>query len=125
MTDRSQSASMQAHIEGLMASPRQDSFLIVTVKGTEEFIQFTSDQTGVQLDFPIITARQRTKEQSFRETAKKQGLAVIESKGSDGSRFLDINIEGSPSEVSQVARAFVADFLDVTDDSDLEYKAEY
>ena len=125
MTDRSQSASLQAHIERLMVSPRPDSFVIVTVKGTGDFIQFTGDQTGVQLDFPIITARQKTKEQRFRETARKQGLAVIESKGSDGSRFLDINIEGSPSEVSRVARAFAAEFLDVTDDSDLEYKAEY
>lgn len=116
---------MQARLEGLMASSGQDSFLVVTVKGTEDFIQFTGDQTGVQLDFPLVRARQKIMEPSFRETAKKLGVTVVESEGSDGSRFLDVNIEGSPSEVRQVSSAFLAKFFHVTDDSDLEFEAEY
>ena len=125
MTDRSQSASLEAHMEGLMASTRGDSFLIVTVKGTEDFIQFTGHPGGVQLDFPVITNPQKILEPRFYETAKKLGLAVVENPGSGGSRFLDIDIKGSPSEVAQVTRAFLAEFLNVTDDSALEFQDEY
>ena len=112
-------------MEGLMASTRGDSFLIITVKRTGDFVQFTGHPAGVQLDFPVITMPQKILEPEFHDTAKKLGLTVVESKGSDGSRFLDIGIEGSPSEVAQVVSAFLAEFLQVRGDSDLEFKAEY
>lgn len=125
MQDPLQFPLMREHIEGLMKSSDEGAFLVVTIKGQEDFIQLIGLSAGVQLDFPLILARQKVMEQSFRETAKKQGLSVIEAEGSDGSQFLDIEIEGAPSEVSQIAAAFIAEFLDVTDDSDLEFKAEY
>jgi len=74
------------------------------------------------LDFPLITPRQNKLETSFWNAAKDLNLDVVENKGSDGSRFLDIDINGSASAVSDIVKLFIARFLSVTRDTALEFE---
>jgi len=110
------------NIEKLMKSKKDDAFLIIKVQGTGDFIQFTGDIDGIQLDFPLITSKQKKRETDFWGAARDLNLDVFENKGSDGSRFLDIDINGSTSAVSDIVTLFIARFLSVTKDTALEFE---
>ena len=61
----------------LMNSQKDQAFVIITKHGTEDFIQFTGDEIGVQLDFPIITENQKKYECKFKSVVQKMGLITI------------------------------------------------
>jgi len=113
---------IQTTIEKLMKSQKDDAFLIITIQGTEDFIQLTGDINGVQLDFPLITSRQNELETYFWKAAEDLDLKVVENKGSDGSRFLDIDINGNASNVSDLVKTFISNFLSVNRGTKLEFE---
>lgn len=109
------------NIEKLMQSTKDDSFLIITVHGTEDFVQFTADEKGVQLDLPLITERQKTFENRFKEICLKSNLKPIVHTGSDGSRFLDVDIEGTPTDIAKTIQAIIEDLYSVDQCGKLEF----
>jgi len=121
-TSSGATSDIQGHIENLMNSKNEYAFLIITVQGTLDFIQFTGNKSGVQLDLPLITERQKELKQSFKETAKALGLAVIENKGADGSDFLDINIHESSKEIAEISAIFMERLFNITSNSKLKFE---
>lgn len=115
---------LEANLSKLMGSNNDHAFLIIEVSGTEDFIQFSGDDKGVQLDFPLVTDRQKEMEAQIRQSAKNQNLAIIENKGSDGSRFLDIDIDGSPSEITEISKALLKSIYRVNESSTLMFQLE-
>ena len=115
---------LEEHISKLMGSNNDNAFLIVEVSGTEDFIQFSGDDKGVQLDFPLVTERQKEMEAQVRQNAKNQKLAIIENKGSDGSRFLDIDIDGSPSKIAEISKDLLMNIYGVNESSTLMFQIE-
>ncbi len=111
---------IENYINRLMVSDNDNSFLIIGISGTEDFIQFSGDNKGVQLDFPLVTDRQKELESHFRQSAKKEGLKIIDNTGSDGSFFLDIDINGSSAEITKVISALLKRVFGVTESSTLE-----
>jgi hypothetical protein len=93
---------IENHLNRLMASSSNYGFLIIEISGTSDFIQLSGDKKGVQLDFPLATDHQKSLEANIRQSAKVLNLEIIENKGSDGTRFLDIDLKSSPSEISKV-----------------------
>ena len=88
-----QLADVPSHLAALHQASEPDAYLIIEVQGTEDFLQFTASPTVVELDLPLVTERQQSLEEPFRAAAADLGLAVRDSRGSEGSRFLDIDLE--------------------------------
>jgi hypothetical protein len=113
---------LESSIEKMMLSSKKDSFVIATVHGTDDFIQFSGNTKNVQLDFPQITDRQKSMEVEFRTVAKEMNLNVVENRGSGGELFLDIDLKGTPTEISSIARTFMERFFGLSQDTKVEYK---
>jgi hypothetical protein len=112
---------IESMLDGLMKSTNEYGFLIISKQGSDDFIQFTGDKTGVQLAFPLVTERQKSQESDFRGSSAKLNLEVVENKGRDGSWFLDINIKGNSSEISDTVKKFLAFLFDVDSNTQLEF----
>ena len=113
--------NIDGNIEKLMNSSLDDSFLVIQSKDNEDFIQLTGGIKGVQLDFPLITEKQKKSESTFRNTCKELNLNIIENKGSDGTVFLDVDINGTTSEVANVIKKFAIKFLNVNSKTNLQF----
>lgn len=114
--------SIENIIENLMKSTSENAFLIIKIHGTDDFIQFTGDAKGVQLDFPLITDRQKNLESAFRSAGKDLNLKIIENKGSDGSSFLDIDINGNASEITNIVKKFIGKLFNANPSTKLEFE---
>jgi hypothetical protein len=120
----SETDELRDYVGRLMRADDDTAFLVVTVAGSEDFLQLSGDSEGVQIDFPLITGRQRGLESSIRATAEREGLAVLENLGSDGSRFLDVNMKADAGEVARVCRAFLREVFGAGEGTRLEFKGD-
>ncbi len=105
-----------------MRSANADAFLIIHVERPDAFMQLTGDAAGVQLDFPLITPRQRGREGTVREVAAREGLEVFEVAGSDGARFLDVEVNGGPAGVAAVCSKVLRGVFDVSGEAELVFE---
>jgi len=110
-------------IAALMNSTQQ-AYLIATVSGTDDFLQMTGGPTGVQIDFPLITPRQQGFESTIRQAATVRRLKVKENRGSDGSRFLDIDVTDDSRAIAQICRTLMRDVYSTSHDTVLQYEGE-
>jgi hypothetical protein len=113
---------LENYIGIMMLSAEKYAFVIATVKGTRDFVQFSGNTKNIQLDFPLITDRQKSMEAAFRTTAKDMDLKIIENRGTGGETFLDINLKGTAAEISVVARTFMERFFGITQDTKIKYR---
>ena len=113
---------IESNIEKIMRSTKKDAFLVAKVRGTSDFIQFTGDAKGVQLDFPLITDRQKSMESAFRSIAKELNLEIVENAGSGGDTFLDIDIKGTAAEIAVIGRTFMENLFRVNQSTKIEYE---
>ena len=114
--------SIEDMINSLMNSSNEYSFLIIQINETEDFIQFTGGPGGVQLDFPLITERQKSLESDFRRVSIDLNLKVIENKGAEGDRFLDIELNGNPFEITEIIKKFIRNLFNVNSGSKLVFQ---
>jgi len=110
------------YIARLMRSADERAFLTISIARSDDFLQMTGDGRGVQIDFPMITTRQRSFEEKIRGIALRQGLAVVENLGSDGARFLDVDVEGSPRAVAAVCSKILREVYNVSGDAELIFQ---
>jgi hypothetical protein len=115
---------LREYVGRLMRAPEAGAFLIVTVAGSEDFLQMVVGEEDVQLDFPLITARQKSLEASMRATAEREGLSVEVNEGTDGSLFLDMYVEKDAERVTRVCRALLRDVLGAGEDARLEFESD-
>jgi hypothetical protein len=117
-------SELDNEIADLLSTRSEDgAFLIITVSGTEDFVQLVGDASGVQLDFPLVTGRQLSFESAFKALAQREGLDIVEN--SDGtSRFLDINLASDAGNVTRVTKLFLRELFRVNDQSTLEFERE-
>jgi hypothetical protein len=116
---------IKSYVEQLIrTSPGDGAFLVITVNGTEDFLQMTGDTSGVQLNFPLITARQMSMESNIRAVAERNGFVLVENKGSDGSRFLDINLSANASEAARVSEILLREVFRVADATKLDFEGD-
>jgi hypothetical protein len=99
--------SLSSYIQGLMNAPNQDGILIINISGTSKFVQFTGGFKYVQMDFPMVTSEQKAFRTSIESVADSMGLSSAINIGTDGSEFLDYDLHGSPSEISNVVETFI------------------
>ena len=112
------------HVERLVRSNVYGAFLIVSVAGTEDFLQMSAGPGAVQLDLPLITPRQAALEPEIRAVAAGEGLSVYESEGTDGARFLDMDLEKDSARVAAVCRAFLRGVFGAGEGARLEFEGD-
>lgn len=108
--------------EGLTGSSAPDAFLVVTITATQDFLQFTAGPESVQLDFPLITDRQREARPRLERVCAELGLIPTIQPGSDGSEFLTYDIEGTPVEIATIVRILFERVYDVVSGDELTYE---
>lgn len=83
---------IEYYIHNLMSGDNDTAFLVIEISGTEDFIQFLKDEKGVQLDFPLVTDRQKQLEERVRQEALEQNLELLENNGTDGQKNVLLNV---------------------------------
>lgn len=76
------------------------SFLIVTVSKSGEFLQFSGPSGHVQLSLPLNSQEQKELEPKLLAALTSRGLSPYVTIGSDGARFLDAELNGTPDQVA-------------------------
>ena len=101
-------ADIEAHIERLIAGAETGPVLVIQVVNSPDFIQFSAAPRVVQIDFPLVTPEQRAREGQIRAFFMARDLEIIENYGSDGTRFLDVDLRATAAGVASLtAQAFV------------------
>jgi hypothetical protein len=110
------------YVDRLMRSGNEYAFLIISIAHSDNFLQMTGDESGVQLDFPMVSPRQQTFEEKIRAAASRERLDVIENFGSDGSRFLDVNINGESQHVAAICSKLLREVFSVSGETELIFE---
>jgi hypothetical protein len=100
------------------------TFLIVGVSGTEDFLQLTATPQSAQIDFPLITARQRTLEPKILQVAAELQLDFHETRGRNGGRFLDCDLRGTAREIADTCRELLTRVFGISEDGRLTFKSD-
>ena len=112
---------MQSFLDSLRRSGRLDAYLIIQVRDTPDFLQFCAAYGRMEIDLPQITARQEALAPALRQVAAAHGLSVRESVGSNGGRFLDVDVGAADPNTAHVVRQLLADLFGVGEDTPLEF----
>jgi len=112
---------IENYIKGLMGAAEEDGVLIITISGTSKFVQFTGGVSGVQMDFPLVTSKQKSLQVSIENVGKEMALEAIINLGSDEAEFIDFNLEGSPSEITNIVENFMASLYGTNQTTQLEF----
>jgi len=118
-TTRGTLADVETHLRRLLAAKDPHAFLIVSVEGTPHFLQFSADSTGIELDFPLVTAEQQKREQAIRRFCQGPDRLLRESSGSDGSRFLDCDLPRDARRGAEIARQALKELFGVVESAGL------
>ncbi len=121
---RGTAALLEAQTSRLMRSPEQ-TFLVVRVAGTKDFIRLmAAPDLGVQIGFPLITERQRAMEPKIRQAAGELQLVFHETRGSNGSRFLDCDFKGGAREIADACRQLLVHVYGISDATPLSFETD-
>ena len=100
------------------------TFLIVHAADTKDFLQLTASPDGAQIDFPLITERQRSLEPKILQVAAELRLDFHETRGSNGGRFLDCDFVGSSREVADTCRKLLIHVYGISDTTPLTFETD-
>ena len=123
-TTRGTIADVQTHLQRLIEAPDPHAFLVITVAGTSHFFQFSTDSSAIELDFPLITADQKSREAGFRTVCQTLGFHLRESTGSDGSQFLDCALPRDVPRASVAVQRALRSVFGVADSTALDFEGD-
>jgi hypothetical protein len=116
------SQDIHMHLQKLIRATDPAAFLIIEVSETGDFLQFSEHDGVVQMDFPLITTRQKQREETLATVCSQMGLTLEKTKGSDGSEFMDYNLTGDASSISSTVQKVFQQVFDVSGDQALVFK---
>ncbi len=126
---RGTAALLEPQISRLMRSSEQ-TFLVVRVAGTKDFIrlmaapELAAPDFGVQIGFPLITERQRSLEPRILQVAGQLHFDFYETRGSNGGRFLDCDFVGSSREIADTCRKLLIHVYGISDTTPLTFETD-
>ncbi len=106
----------------LMESENEYSFLRINPKGCDEFFQITGNNRGIQINFPLVTEGQIALRETVELAARRGEIAIRETSGSDGSKFLDIDINESPDRITEVMLELMHEVFQTKTHDDIKYE---
>ncbi len=109
------------HIQRLIDAPERSS-LIIELTGLEgAFLQFTAGPSSIQIDHPLITPQQVQREDALRKAFSVTGLTPYETRGSDGSRFLECDVPRDPTVVALLVQRTFESLFRVDSHNELRF----
>jgi hypothetical protein len=114
-------ADLDAYIQKLLNAPSGSSLIIEVSELADRFLQFTAGPDAIQIDHPLITAEQIQREQALRRILEAAGLTPYETRGSDGSRFLDCDMPPHETEAAILVRGLPQSLFGVDSSSELRF----
>ena len=117
-------ADVETQLRRLVNATDPHAFLIITVEGTQHFLQFSGDSTGIELDYPLATADQQSREQAFRQVCQGPDASLRESRGSDGTRFLDCDLPPNAERAAKIAEQALRELFGVADSTGLIFEGD-
>ena len=75
-SERGRVFDLLPNVDRLMRSAAPCAFLIIELADSGDFLQLSGDRSGVQVDFPQVTPRQRSFEKRIREMAARHDPRV-------------------------------------------------
>jgi len=114
-------ADVSTHIQRLLDAP-EGSWLIIELRGLEDaFLQFTAGPDRIQIDHPLITARQVERQDAVRRVFAAAGLTPYETPGSDGARFLDCDVPRDPAGAAILVQQLVESVFEMGSSTELRF----
>lgn len=95
-------ADLPAAIDGLLKSPAEDAYLVVSISGTDDFVQLGGYLGTAFLDFPVITERQQELRDKVEAVCSDLGLVLETNVASNGAEFLDFELPGSANDMAAI-----------------------
>jgi len=118
---RGRVSDLSGYLRGLMTANNPHAFLVVDFPGFSHFIQFNGDESGVQLDMPLIEPDQVLLQSSLEAVCRGEGLIPQITKGSDGTEFFDCKIDGKIEDVVSALENIIASVFGVKKDDKVMY----
>jgi len=117
-------SDLAKHVQRLVDAP-EGAFLIVEVPGIDDaFLQFTVGREEIQMDHPLISDVQASREQAFHLACAAIRLVAYERHGSDGSRFLDCDLSRDPSRAAADITRVLQSLFDIRLATELRFVGE-
>ncbi len=96
---------MPKFFKALKNANQFESFLILSLADTEKYIQFKYVEEKYEIDFPIVTDKQKKDEKRIRTVCKSIGLVPVVNKSSDpADYFLDIYLDTDENSISETVK---------------------
>ncbi len=105
----------------LLNSKPSFTSLTITIKGKEDFIQFSKNGRKIEMDFPLVTENQINNGIKYREICSDLGIEVRETAGSDGSLFLDADLSSNDEVLAETTKKILNSVFGATDETKLKY----
>ena len=113
---------LESLVTRLVNSRAEFSYLVIKPEGAAAFIQLTASDEGAQIDFPLVTDEQKALGSVVEEVAMKNALVVYETISTDGSKFLDIDVNGGPNQITETVQILVKGVFSSSDVGNYEYR---
>ena len=106
------------YFKGLLKkAPLDGAFLVMTVKGTEQFLQFRNTANGFEVYFPLVTERQQSDTEKFRSACAELGLDV-----KDNDASLNTYVKVPPEEMARIVTRLFQMMYATTERTPLEFE---
>jgi hypothetical protein len=112
-----------AHVRELIESDSEDAFLVIEVEGTDDFLQLLTVSGILRLDYPLLTARQRSLEPKLRSAAAALGLKVKGANDDDEFPVVDVDIPTS-ADAAEIVQRLLTELYGVTASTPLRFEHE-
>ncbi|XDD52964.1 hypothetical protein AB3N62_10770 [Leptospira sp. WS4.C2] len=114
-------------ISKLIDSESNDSFLIISIKDTDKFIQFKYYvEEGLEIDFPLVTNEQIQKRNLLINYCKRNKLYFKINKSSDEQHeFLDIYLKAEKKELTDTVKKIYIDIYNVNPSTEFEFNGDF
>jgi hypothetical protein len=110
------------YLDILRKSDLPDASLIISIAGTDDYIQLTNSQNALCLHYTVNNDHQKKRESAFKGYAKKMSLKVTESRSDDNKNtFLDIDLTGSMEDTHVIVTSLLSEAFEAELDATLEF----
>jgi hypothetical protein len=81
---------LEFYTSHLQEANNSRAFLIVTLDGSPDFLQMKYVDGEFELDFPLVTDRQKSLEEKIRRLYEEHDYKIVENPSTSGHTFLDV-----------------------------------
>ena len=109
------------YLSELQFAQDDDAFLVVTLRGTPDFIQFKYSNGQFEIDFPLVSERQQSFEERIKSACSDIGLKI---QVSDDSQFLDIYENSTAEKIAESVIRIFQEVYGATSSDQYEFNCE-